>query len=98
MYSLYEKSQQKLELDQVLNLLSQCADSSDGKQAALKITPTSDLEDALALLEETSAAVSMCTRKGNPYFGDISDIFTDEELRELYNVLDGFMIKESVVG
>ena len=30
--------------------------------------------------------------------GDISDIFTDEELRELYNVLDGFMIKESVVG
>lgn len=30
--------------------------------------------------------------------GDISDIFTDEELRELYNVLDGFMIKESIVG
>lgn len=30
--------------------------------------------------------------------GDISDIFTDEELKELYNVLDGFMIKESIVG
>lgn len=30
--------------------------------------------------------------------GDISDIFTEEELRELYNVLDGFMIKESIVG
>lgn len=30
--------------------------------------------------------------------GDISDIFTDEELKELYNVLDGFMIKERIVG
>ena len=30
--------------------------------------------------------------------GDISDIFTDEELEELYNVLDGYMIKERIVG
>ena len=30
--------------------------------------------------------------------GDISDIFTDEELEELYNILDGFMIKERVTG
>lgn len=30
--------------------------------------------------------------------GDISDIFTEEELKELYKLLDGYMIKESVVG
>ena len=30
--------------------------------------------------------------------GDISDIFTDEELEERYSVLDGFMIKEREVG
>ena len=30
--------------------------------------------------------------------GDISDIFTEEELEELYNVLDGYMIKERIVG
>lgn len=30
--------------------------------------------------------------------GDISDIFTEEELEELYKLLDGYMIKESVVG
>ena len=30
--------------------------------------------------------------------GDISDIFTEEELEELYSVLDGYMIKERIVG
>jgi len=30
--------------------------------------------------------------------GDISDIFTKEELEELYKLLDGYMIKERVVG
>ena len=30
--------------------------------------------------------------------GDISDIFTEEELNELYAILDGFMIKERAVG
>lgn len=30
--------------------------------------------------------------------GDISNIFTDEELEELYSVLDGYMIKERIVG
>lgn len=30
--------------------------------------------------------------------GDISDIFTEEELEELYKLLDGYMIKERVVG
>ncbi len=74
MSTLYEKSQHKLELDQVLILLAQCADSADGKAACQQLKPSSDLEDVLSLLEQTTAAVQLCTQKGNLSFGDISDI------------------------
>ena len=56
MFELYEKSLHKLELDQVLELLSECAGSSEGKAACLKIYPTSDLDDVQELLSETTAA------------------------------------------
>ena len=71
---LYEKSLQKLELDQVLMLLSQYAGSADGKAACLALLPTSDLEDVQAMLEQTTAAVNLCTQKGNPGFSEVSDI------------------------
>ena len=56
MSELYEKSLVKLELDQVLALLSECAGSAGGKEACLALRPTSDLEDVNALLEQTTAA------------------------------------------
>jgi DNA mismatch repair protein MutS2 len=34
----------------------------------------SDLEDVQALLDETTAASDLCTRKGNPVFGDVNDV------------------------
>ena len=71
---LYAKSQQKLELDQVLALLAQCAVSSDGKKACLSLTPSSDLDDILAMLEETTVATNLCARKGNPAFVDMVDV------------------------
>lgn len=74
MSTLYEKSQLKLELNQILNLLSQCACSSDGKEACLKIQPSSDLEDVNALQQQTATALDMCTKKGNPAFGEITDV------------------------
>ena len=74
MSELYEKSILKLELDQVLELLSQCAGSFEGKAACLTLRPSSDLEDVQALLDETTAASDMCTRKGNPVFGDVTDV------------------------
>lgn len=74
MSDLYEKSQQKLELDQVLIQLSQCAGSPDGKAACLSLRPSSDLEDVQQMQAETSAAFTMCTKKGNPAFGDIVDV------------------------
>ena len=51
MSELYEKSLLKLELDQVLALLAECAGSAGGKESCLALVPTSDLEDVNALLE-----------------------------------------------
>ncbi len=71
---LYEKSLIKLELDQVLSLLADCAGSVDGKAACLAIRPVTDLDDVQNMLEETTAASDLSTRKGNPHFAGISDI------------------------
>jgi len=74
MSELYEKSLIKLELDQVLELLSACAGSAGGKEACLMLRPTSDLEEVRLMLEQTSAASDLCTKKGNPVFGDVTDV------------------------
>ena len=74
MSELYEKSLLKLELDKVLEMLSACAGSIEGKAACLQLRPVSDLEDVQALLDETTAASDLCTRKGNPVFGDVNDV------------------------
>ncbi len=74
MSELYEKSLLKLELDQVLEQLSQCAGSLEGKAACKRILPVSDLDEVDELLQETTAASELCTRKGNPVFGDVTDV------------------------
>ena len=74
MSELYEKSLLKLELDQVLEQLAQCAGSEEGKAACLALRPTSDLEDVQAMLDETTAASDLCTRKGNPSFAGVTDV------------------------
>ena len=74
MSELYEKSLGKLELDQVLSLLAACAGSEGGKAACLRLRPSSDLEEVELLLKQTTAASDLCTRKGNPIFGDVSDV------------------------
>ena len=71
MSELYEKSLRKLELDQVLVLLAECAGSEEGKAACLRLRPSSDLEDVQAMLDETTAASDLCTRKGNPSFSEV---------------------------
>ena len=74
MSDLYEKSLKKLQLDQIIDLLADCSGSQEGKEACLGLRPTSDLEDVQAMLDETSAASDLCTRKGNPNFGDVKDV------------------------
>ena len=74
MSELYEKSLLKLELDQVLLLLAGCAGSQGGKNACLRLRPSSDLEEVELCLQQTTAASDLCTRKGNPVFGDVTDV------------------------
>ena len=74
MSELYEKSLLKLELDKVLMMLAACAGSQEGKAACLRLRPTSDLDDVRLLLDQTTAASDLCTRKGNPGFADIQDV------------------------
>lgn len=82
MSELYHKSLIKLELDQVLQLLSECAGSIGGKEACLQLHPTSDLEEVELLLQQTTAASDLCTRKGNPVFGDVTDVSASLERAE----------------
>lgn len=82
MSELYHKSLIKLELDQVLQLLSECAGSIGGKEACLQLNPTSDLEEVELLLQQTTAASDLCTRKGNPVFGDVTDVSVSLERAE----------------
>ena len=74
MSELYEKSLLKLELDRVLEQLAECAGSTEGKAACMLLRPTSDLEDVRLMLDQTTAASDLCTRKGNPGFSEVRDV------------------------
>ena len=74
MSELYEKSLIKLELDQVLSLLADCAGSEGGKQACLALRPTSDLEEVTHMLQQTTAASDLSARKGYPAFASAADV------------------------
>ena len=74
MSELYEKSLIKLELDQVLSLLAECAGSEGGKEGCRNLRPTSDLEEVELMLQQTTAASDLCTRKGNPVFSNVCDV------------------------
>lgn len=79
MSELYNKSLIKLELDQILQMLSDCAGSSDGKETCLQLRPSSDLEDVRALLEETTAAGDLISRKGNLSFSGVYNVTASVE-------------------
>ena len=87
MSELYSRSLIKLELDQVLRLLAECAGSAAGKAACLALTPVSDIEDVQLMLDETSAASDLCTQKGNPAFADLCDVASSLERADLGGTL-----------
>lgn len=74
MSTLYEKSLLKLELNQILVMLAECAGSDEGKMACLQLRPASDLDEIQAMLDETTAASDLCTRKGNPVFSEVKNV------------------------
>ena len=87
MSELYHKSWQKLELNMVLQQLSACAGSSDGKVACLALVPSSDLDEVQRLLDETTAASDLSTRKGYPGFSGAVNVLTSLDRAERGGVL-----------
>ena len=68
-------------------MLSDCAASSDGKAACLAITPTSDLEQVQSMLDETTAASALSTRKGYPGFSEVRDVSASLDRAERGGIL-----------
>ena len=82
MFELYERSIVKLELNQVLSQLSDCAGSTLGRAACLALKPTSDLEDVRAMLDQTTAASDLITAKGNLNFAGVCNVTASLERAE----------------
>ena len=66
MTDLFEKSMMTLELPRVLEQLSACAATQEGKEKALQLRPMTDLDDVQRAQEETSAAVKMLRSPPGP--------------------------------
>lgn len=87
MSELYERSIAKLELNQVLHMLAECACSTEGKAACVRLGPISDLEDVRIRLAETTAAAELSIRNGYPGFSGVCDVAASLERTELGGVL-----------
>ena len=74
MSELYKKSISKLELDHVLQRLSDCAGSQEGKTACLQLSPCHDIDDVKLLLKQTTAASDLSTKKGYPSFLGVCNV------------------------
>ncbi|MBE6970025.1 MAG: endonuclease MutS2 [Ruminococcaceae bacterium] len=72
--TLYEKSQNTLELPQVLNMLAAQAISQPAKEAALTLRPSESRMEVERRLAETSAAKRMLEYKGSPSFAGLKDV------------------------
>lgn len=71
---LYEKSQNILELNRVLEMLAGEAVSDGAKEAALALRPESDRDAVKQLLAETGAAKRMMVLHGTPSFSGVTDV------------------------
>ncbi len=74
MTELYEKSLQKLELDRILEQLSECAVSGEAKDRCRKLVPSSDREDVLLLQTQTSDAKRLIDLRSYPSLQDVQDV------------------------
>lgn len=74
MTELYEKSLQKLELNAVLEMLSGCAHSEEGKARCAALLPLDGAEEIRILQGQTSAACKLISLKGAPSFHDLKEI------------------------
>ena len=74
MSELFEKSIRTLELPAVLEKLAAKAVSQAAKDRCLKLTPSTDAEEVLRLLDETDAAKERLGLHGSPSFSGVKDV------------------------
>ena len=74
MSELFEKSIRTLELPAVLEKLAAKAVSQATKDRCLKLTPSTDAEEVLRLLDETDAAKERLGLHGSPSFSGVKDV------------------------
>ena len=74
MSDLFEKSMATLELPRVLELLSQCAVTDEGRERALELRPMDDMDDVRRAQAETTAAVKLLVLRGTPGFAGIKPV------------------------
>ncbi len=74
MSELFEKSLRTLELPRVLQLLSDRAVSAEAKERALRVSPETEAEEVLRLLDQTDAARQMIGQRGAPSFSGVKPV------------------------
>ena len=74
MTDLFEKSIATLELPKVLEQLSACAATQEGKERSLALRPMTDPDDVRRALDETSAAVDLLIQRGSPGFSGVKPV------------------------
>ena len=74
MSDLFEKSMATLELPRVLELLSGCAVTDEGRERALALRPMEDMDDVKRAQAETTAAVKLLVLRGTPGFAGIKPV------------------------
>ena len=74
MSELFEKSIRTLELPAVLEMLSAKAVSEAARERCRRITPATEREDVLRLLDETDAAKERLGLYGSPSFTGVRDV------------------------
>ncbi|MBE6912886.1 MAG: endonuclease MutS2 [Ruminococcaceae bacterium] len=88
MDSLYRKSQMTLELNRVLELLSECAVSDAGKKLALTLTPSTDVTEVRESIAKTADARKLIGIKGAPSFSGVRDMSAGIKRAERGGVLN----------
>ncbi|WP_312613044.1 endonuclease MutS2 [Oscillibacter sp.] len=74
MSELFEKSMRTLELPRVLSMLADQAVSDEAKRRALGLTPETEPEEVLRLLDQTDAAREMIGLRGSPSFSGVKPV------------------------
>lgn len=74
MSDLFEKSMATLELPRVLELLSGCAVTDEGRERARALRPMDDIDDVKRAQAETTAAVKLLVLRGTPGFAGIKPV------------------------